>query len=96
MNVLKDIIDYHLGNGEYDFSHLPADQRENASHDAWVALFERIKFANRTHRLVESHELERLKNRDEFLLQLEYAGVDNWDGYSAAHEAFEEEHGAGF
>ena len=39
-------------------------------------------------KIIESLEesLEILKKRDDFLLALESAGVDNWQGYSYAYE----------
>lgn len=35
--------------------------------------------------LISTAEYERLVERDDFLTALEAAGVDNWEGYSAAY-----------
>lgn len=40
---------------------------------------------------VPDSEYERLVERDDFLTALEAAGVDNWEGYSAAYRILEGE-----
>lgn len=41
--LLRDIMNYHLGNGKYNFSNLPEDQRSNEAFDAWMELKAKIE-----------------------------------------------------
>lgn len=40
--------------------------------------------------LVESNEYQDLKEESDFLKALQAAGVDNWEGYDAAWEAYKD------
>lgn len=41
--LMKKVIDYHEGKGEYNFSNLKQYQRNNAAFDAWHQLYREIK-----------------------------------------------------
>jgi len=41
--LLQEVIDYYEGQGKYNFDHLKAHDRANASWDAWEDIYGRIK-----------------------------------------------------
>lgn len=38
VSLLKNVMDYRRGDGGYDFSNLPRDERDNAAYDAWCEI----------------------------------------------------------
>ena len=44
-SLLQTILDYNLGNGRFNFSRLPTDQRENKAFDTWQEIREEIRAA---------------------------------------------------
>jgi len=44
-DLIKEVIDYHEGNGKYNFSHLHWKVREDAMHDAWADIYDKLKEA---------------------------------------------------
>lgn len=41
--LIKEVIDFHEGNGKYDFSKLHPELAANEANDAWQSIYKELK-----------------------------------------------------